>query len=149
MPFVLATPAPTSTARLLGLAGLIPFVAGAGALWGVGADLQARAVLVLNGYAATIVAFLGGIHWGLAARRAAPSEALLWWGVTPSLVAWVALLLPAGFGLVLQAAALVACYVVDVRTYPREGLAGWLPLRRLLSVVAVLSCLAGAGAVWR
>ena len=149
MSSVLANPAPGPTARLLGLAGLIPFVAGAAALWVVGADLELRATRVLNGYAATIVSFLGGIHWGLAARRGGPADPLLWWGVTPSLVAWAALLLPGGAGLVLQAAALVACYAVDARVYPREGLSGWLPLRRLLTLVATLSCAAGAVAVWR
>jgi hypothetical protein len=149
MSSVLVSPAPSAAARLLGLAGLIPFVAGAAAVWLAGADLEHRAALVLNAYTATIMSFLGGIHWGLAARRAAPADALLWWGVTPSLVAWVALLLPDRAGLPLQAAALVACYLVDARVYPREGLAGWLPLRRLLTAVAVLSCVAGAVAVWR
>jgi hypothetical protein len=149
MSSVLAPAAPTSVARLLGLAGLIPFVAGAASVWLVGADLEHRAALVLNAYAATIVSFLGGIHWGLAARRAAPTDALLGWGVVPSLLAWVALLLPDRFSLPLQAVALVACYAVDARVYPREGLAGWLPLRRLLTTVAVLSCAAAALAVWR
>ncbi len=66
------------------------------------------------------------------------------WGVLPSLVAWAALLLPARSALMLLAAMLVACYVVDQRVYPRLGVAHWLPLRRWLSAVAALACATGA-----
>ena len=44
----------------------------------------------MSAYAALIVSFLGGIHWGLAFRHTEPPLALLAWGVVPSLVAWVA-----------------------------------------------------------
>lgn len=142
------SPAPSSTARLLGAAGLLPFAAGALALWFAGAAWQPTAALVLGAYAATIVSFLGGIHWGLAARRGG-ADGLLAWGVMPSLVAWCALLLPPAAGLALHAGALLLCYAVDHRVFPREGLAAWLPLRRQLTAVATLCCLAGAVAVSR
>lgn len=131
-------------ARLLGLAGLIPFVAGALALALLDDPARGAAARVLAGYAAVIVSFLGGIHWGLGfARTGAPTTMFLW-GIVPSLIAWVALLLPPAAGLVLMATMLVLCYGVDRAVYPRLGVAHWLPLRRTLSVVAVLSCAAGA-----
>ena len=56
----------------------------------------------LLGYGATIAGFLGAIHWGLVMRPGAVQAlpALLW-GVTPSLLGWVALLLGPAQGLVL------------------------------------------------
>lgn len=143
----MASAAPSRLAQVLGLGGLIPFVAGvtwmmAGA---VGPAEQALTARVLVAYAATIVAFLGGLHWGLAfAAPGGPPVARLVWGVVPSLVAWPALLLPPANGLAVLAVMLVLCYGVDHRAYPPLGLAAWLPLRRRLSAVATLCCAAGA-----
>jgi hypothetical protein len=53
-------------ARTLGYAGLIPFVLLALVLWLVDAQLQAWVSITLASYAALIVSFLGGIHWGMA-----------------------------------------------------------------------------------
>lgn len=139
---------PSRTAQWLGGAGLVPFVAAALVLWLASPAWQSTAALALTAYAATIVSFLGGIHWGLAARRGG-ADGLLAWGVMPSLAAWCALLLPPASGLVVHAVALVACYAVDARVFPREGLAPWLPLRLQLTAVAALCCLAGAAAVLR
>ena len=97
-------------------------------------------------YGATIVAFLGGLHWGLAARGNG-AGAQYAWGVLPSLLAWGALLLPDRPGLYVLAASLVACYLVDRRVLPAQGLGGWMPLRALLTVIAAGSCLVGALAV--
>jgi len=98
-------------ARPLGYGGLVPFVACAVVMLAVPdagtRDVAGRALL---GYGAVILSFLGGVHWGLVLRGAAPQRAggLLAAGVVPSLVGWVALLLPfeqaaavlvAGFGL--------------------------------------------------
>jgi hypothetical protein len=100
----------------------------------------------LSAYAAVIVSFLGGIHWGIGFRDPAAPTALFVWGVVPSLVAWLAELMPAGSGLVIHGAMLVVCYLVDRRVYPAQGLAHWLTLRFRLSAVAALCCfLAAAG----
>lgn len=138
--------APSATARALGLAGLLPFVAGAAALWWMPDAPGVDIATALAAYGATIVAFLGGLHWGLAARGA-QSAAQYAWGVVPSLVAWAALLLPRHAGLAVLAGALVACYAVDRRVLRAQGLAGWLPMRALLTAVAAASCLAGGLAV--
>lgn len=136
---------PPPWARVLGLAGLVPFVAGAAASWVFRdpAD-SARAGFVLAAYAATIAAFLGGVHWGPALRAGGLAPAPLLWGVLPQLAGWIALLMPNRPGLLTCAAVLVACYAADRRLYPDAGLAAWLPMRLRLTVVAAACCLLGA-----
>jgi hypothetical protein len=135
---------PPGWARALGAAGLIPFVAGALAVALADEAARAPAAQALAAYAAVIVSFLGGIHWGLAFARLAPPPAMFAWGVLPSLVGWAALLLPPAAGLALLAAMIAVCYAVDHRVYPRLQVGHWLPLRRALSAVAALSCAVGA-----
>ena len=131
----------------LGYAGLIPFVGLAGLMWLVSGDVHAFVAMALSAYAATIAAFLGGIHWGMGLPLDAPARRFhLVWGVVPSLVAWVALLMPAFAGLPLLALLLVVCYGVDRRTWAQGGWSAWLPLRARLTAVAVLSCSLGASA---
>lgn len=82
----------------LGLAGLLPFFASAGALaFGVGAMEEggrlyaAAAQTALLAYGAVILSFLGGAHWGqevAAARPAALAAAVL-----PSIAAWLAVVI--------------------------------------------------------
>jgi Protein of unknown function (DUF3429) len=136
--------APSPAALRLGYAGLLPFVAGALLVWVVRADAHPYATAMLASYAAVIVSFLGGIHWGLAMRQGTPPQAMLMWGVVPSLVAWVAVVMPAYAGLVVLGAMLVVCYLVDRRVYPAQGVSAWLTLRFRLTAVASLSCFVGA-----
>ena len=143
---VTAAPPLSITARRLGYAGLLPFVVGALLVWVVRADAHAYVSGAMSAYGAVIVSFLGGIHWGLAFRQAEPPTPLLVWGVVPSLVAWLAVMMPPGAGLVLLGAMLVACYAVDRRLYPAQGAGHWLVLRFRLSAVAGLACfIAAAG----
>lgn len=135
-------PAPSPQALRLGYAGLIPFVASALLVWWVRADTLPYVTLALATYAAVIVSFLGGIHWGIGFRDGTPG--LFGWGVVPSLVAWLAVMMPPNAGLVISGAMLIGCYLVDRRVYPRHGLAAWLTLRFRLSAVAALSCFIGA-----
>lgn len=131
---------PPAWARRLGYLGLIPFVTGAAAV----CTGHAPAAHGLAAYAATIASFLGAIHWGLTMREAQPNNAALAWGVMPSLIAWVALLLPTAAGLYLLAGLLLVCWGVDRRVYARSGLGTWMSLRTPLTVVATLSCLMAA-----
>ena len=135
---------PDSKALRLGYAGLLPFVLGAALIWIVRPDAQPYVAAALSAYAAVIVSFLGGIHWGLG-FRAQPAEASRFvWGVLPSLIAWVGVVMPPYAGLVVLGVALIGCYLVDRRVYPRHGAAAWLTLRFRLTVVAGLSCFVGA-----
>jgi hypothetical protein len=139
-----AAPELPLTARRLGYGGLVPFVAGALLVWLVRPEVRLDVAFGLAAYAALIVSFLGGIHWGLAFRQDEPPALWLGWGVVPSLVAWPALLMPPGAGLVIQGAMLIGCYAVDRRLYPAQGAARWLTLRFRLSAVAALSCFVAA-----
>ncbi len=136
---------PHPAALRLGTLALVPFVLGAGLVWAVRADVHPYVAAALSGYAAVVVAFLGGVHWGFGfVSGRAPDTPLFVWGVIPALVAWVAVVMQPYAGLVLHGATLVACYLVDRRVYPRHGAAAWLTMRFRLSVVASLSCFVGA-----
>ena len=136
--------------KLLAYAGLLPFIGLSVLLWLVDPDLHPFVALALAGYGASIVSFLGGIHWGLGFRNASRMHnAPLFnfgWGVVPSLLAWIAITMPAFAGLPLLALILGLCYAVDRKTYPEAGLEEWLPMRLHLTVVAAISCLMGAAA---
>lgn len=130
----------------LGHAGLLPFVLGAALVWLVWPEAHPYVTLGLSAYAALVVSFLGGIHWGVAFGQSQPEPGLFAWGVVPSLLAWVAVMMPPSAGLVLGGVVLLLCYAVDRRVYPQHGLQRWLTLRFRLSTVAALSCfLAAAG----
>jgi len=138
------TSSPPTWARMLGFAGLLPFVAGAVLLWAVRDPSTAAHAAVA--YAATIAAFLGGVHWGPALRAGGLAPVPLLWGVVPQLAGWLALLMPASASLATCAAVLVACYAADRRLYPEAGLGAWLPMRLQLTIISATSCLLGAAA---
>ena len=135
----------------LGYGGLLPFVGLTALTWLVRADLVPFVAAALVAYSALIASFLGGIHWGIGFKRLQASEPLVnfhfLWGITPSLLAWVALLMPPLAGLPLLGLVLLGCYGVDRKTYPPAGLRRWLTLRFHLTVVATLSCMLSAAAV--
>lgn len=131
-------PAP---ARLLGPAGLIPFAGLTAGVW-LG---WPGAAFGLAAYGATILAFLGAVHWGLA-LAAPPAERGADWlrfglGVIPALVAWLALLLPPALGLGLLALGILVTAATET-VAARRGLLPeyYLRLRWLLSAGAA-SCL--------
>ncbi len=143
-PIMTQTPSPL--AQRLGYAGLLPFIGLTALLWIVQADLVQWLAMALASYAALIASFLGGVHWGLAALRPSQERNFHYaWGITPSLIAWLALLMPTYAGLPLLAALLIACAAVDRKTYPQLGMQAWLKLRTQLSAVAALACLLAAG----
>ncbi len=136
---------PTTIARLLGVGGLIPFVGLALASWLAPPVYQPEVVRALAAYAATIASFVGALHWGAAMHRSdLNTAAALTWGVVPSLVAWLALLMNPSTALLLLSALLVTCFAVDRLVYPRMGLSGWVPMRLQLTAVATASCMAAA-----
>lgn len=132
----------------LGYAGLIPFVLMAALMWLVDTELLPFVAIALSAYAAVIVSFLGGVHWGIGFMKGEAAPRFhFWWGVAPSLLAWLAMVMPAHAALPLLGLVVVVCYAVDNKTYPAAGLASWLPMRLRLTVVATLSCMLGAAAL--
>jgi hypothetical protein len=139
---------PSLWARWMGFGRLIPFVGLAFTLWVAGPAKGPLASLALLGYGAIIASFLGAMHWALAMReRPSPAVTSLLWGVVPGLLGWAALLLGRVPGLLLMAALVWACFSVDRVLYPLYRLRAWLSMRLQLTLVASISCLAGAAAL--
>jgi len=132
---------PSLTALLLGLGGLIPFV-GLASLYVLTSGTHQQTLLFsLLAYGATIISFLGAIHWGLSMGEDSPNNLRLVWGVLPSLGAWLCLMFSPHLGLALECLILWVCFFVDYKTYPTFNLSAWLKLRFVLTLVASLSLL--------
>lgn len=131
---------PPKHAKLLGFGGLAPFYAGAAALWFGGAEMRDAALAVTMTYAATILSFVGAVHWGRSLAEPA-GDTGLGWSVVPALLGWLAAAwlepLP---GLILLIVGFWAAFVVDARA-AREGRfpAWYLILRKHLSALVVLA----------
>ena len=135
-------------AIILGALGLIPFILGTffefagGPGWGSPA---------LRYYAATILAFMGGIHWGLAIGASEDQRdedrlrLQLIASVIPSLIAWLALLMPVTQGLTVMALAFLLLFAGDLMAVKRGWAPAWYPrLRMPLTAVVTLCLLAAA-----
>lgn len=131
---------PCQTSRLLGYAGLIPFVVLSAFLW-IFPDSIYKDIVIFSllAYGVTIVSFLGAIHWGLAMQQNTPNQFLLVWGVIPSLLGWISLLFGSVNGLPLLAATLWLCFAVDYKIYPKFGLQHWMSMRFILTAIASTS----------
>jgi hypothetical protein len=127
----------------LGYAGLLPFIAcviGIAVLDGGGRDWAARALVA---YGAVILSFIGAVHWGLGLRASADGPArFALVAVLPSVVAWIALLLPVRYGLTLLVVGFGGFWLYEHRVLGPQALpAAYLRLRRYLTL-AVCSLLA-------
>jgi uncharacterized membrane protein HdeD (DUF308 family) len=129
------------TAFKLGLAGLIPFVVLAGSSFAIPSSYKDLILLCMLAYAASISSFLGAVHWGLTMRDANPNRMYLIWGVIPSLIAWISLMLRPDLGLWLITTLLWVCLIIDAKIYPSYGLRHWLPMRLFLTTTASVACL--------
>ena len=134
-------------AERLGYLGAAAFIFGAFLTWVVRPELYPIVALMMSAYAAVIVSFLGAIHWGVAMRGAQMNAWPFVWGITPGLLAWIAVVMPPSAGLVLHGLLLVLCYLVDRRLYTAQGLAHWLTLRFRLTGLASFSCFMAAAAI--
>ena len=145
-------------AVILGIAGLIPFIAAAIATLSASDEIRALFfVQLLVAYGAVILAFLGGVHWGFVLESPtletlAPEglaavtrrdTARMIGGVLPSLVGWAALIVmllgsPAA-ALAILIAGFVAFTAAEAELRRRTLVpAGYMWLRWGLSVVVVL-----------
>jgi len=127
---------PSLTARGIGYSGLIPFVClGAMSIFLHGTH-QSIISFGLLAYGATIISFLGAIHWGLAMRDEQPDPISIIWGVIPSLLAWGSLMIETNWGLVSQFITLWICFSVDFKRYTKYGVPHWLSMRLQLTAIA-------------
>ena len=135
----------------LGASGLIPFLAGAVALWTLPPAHAETATAALIGYAAVILSFMGAIHWGLAMKTSSATDSARWYalGVLPALVGWFALLLPSLPALILLTVAFTSVYLLDrVAVSARLAPPWYQRLRLPLTLIVVASLFAAALSVW-
>lgn len=134
------------TARLLGLASAAPFAICAVGAWLLGDGPLAYWLLqAIMTYAAVILSFLGGIHWGLALKDPLADSRSFIISVAPPLLAWAALLMPMRLALALLAICYVTQLVVDMI---RLRLPTWFRnLRAILTIIVVASLILALMAV--
>jgi hypothetical protein len=130
------------TAWVLGLLGLIPFVAMTAALAYAGRAFIAypQLVLALSGYSATILAFLGGIRWGAGLWREQGQRRILVLSVLASLVGWALLFVPTPWMFAGFAIAFALVGVWDVLAARQRALPDWFVRLRLVLTVVVTLC---------
>ena len=132
------------TARALGYGGALPFFCGAIAASQQVAVLGLAPVYFLLSYGAVILSFLGGLHWGrvITSPDVNGRSDSIWliWSVCPSLLGWVALLLPEKVGAVVLALCFLAALQIDQKLFREHIWPAWMrPLRLHLSLIAVAS----------
>ncbi|MEM8793424.1 MAG: DUF3429 domain-containing protein [Pseudomonadota bacterium] len=128
----------------LGLAGLLPFFAGAAAHWVMPGDLV-RTVTI--GYGLAILSFMGGCRWGFAAAGMGqgPRAGALILSVIPCLFGWLVVLMPGSlpyFGLALG---FVTLFFADRELSKDGGAPPWWPALRLPLSVGAAGALVAAG----
>ncbi|PSC73137.1 conserved membrane [Micractinium conductrix] len=141
--------------RFLGFAGALPFwVFSPAVAPHLPLDLLLDVHMLSNpgllqvGYGATILSFLGGVHWGLAMTNVGGTlgfkmaEQRFIWSVLPCLMAWPTIAMPVPHAAGVQAALLGAVYLVDKSWAGRGLLPPWYIRMRL-----PLTLLAASGLV--
>jgi hypothetical protein len=129
---------------LLALLGLVPFVVFAFGAVGHIPDTAERMLVSLIDYAAVILGFAGGVHWGLAMLPAQLRPSLRFGaGVLPLIVAWVALVVAQMVAPSIALAVLIIGYLATVLTEHRAAQRLMVPPRYVwirwgFSIVAVV-----------
>ena len=137
-------------ALVLGFAGAIPFIALATLPLAVDAALGDLLLRALLAYAATILSFLGGIHWGVAVAAAHTTGRVsgmtrrLTLSVMPALFGWIALLLPFALSLWCFVAAFLAMLAIDVQASGKGDAPPWYPRLRAPLTGIVITALVAA-----
>ncbi|MEA2792548.1 MAG: hypothetical protein QOG73_4954 [Acetobacteraceae bacterium] len=109
-------------AILLSLLGLLPVIFFAFGAVGVIPETAERMLISLIDYAALILAFSGGVHWGLGLAPEAARPALrLGAGVLPLVIAWVGLVLSQFLSPSIALLLLIVGYLATVLTEHRAA----------------------------
>lgn len=129
------------TARLLGFAGLAPFVCLSLWLYAIAPDHEWRdgTILLLLAYGAVILSFLGGARWGLAlAGRHGDAPVDFAAAMAPPLIGWVSVFIPVPYAFAILAVAFAAQGAWDTLAVHAGKAPGWYgDLRTILTVVVV------------
>lgn len=135
----------STVASWIGYAGLIPFVASLALCYLGDPPAQQFGIRALGAYAAVILSFIGGIHWGVATQKTT-DETVGWYlgSVIPSLLGWLALLLRPSATMAVLLLCFLAWFVYErmtpiARTFP----AWFVRLRLRLTSGAVVTLMLG------
>ena len=142
-------PAPqTSSPRIAviwGWAGVLPFLALAAAKFGLNSEFSDFAMQALIAYGAIILAFMGGVHWGLVMNGSGQSDqnaGIYTAGILPAVVATAATFVPHSFGAMLLAAGFLGLLVFDLWLVRRAYGPEWYSALRVRLTIPVVACLA-------
>lgn len=140
-------------AKILGGGGAIPLLAGVAMAFAAPDPFGFPLVNTVLVYAALILSFLGGIHWGFASAALARDSVelnaprILGLSILPPLAGWLALLLPAPVAALVLAASFAAVLLLDRATDRLGYVPDWwmrLRVRLTITVVFLLLLLASA-----
>jgi hypothetical protein len=136
-------------AAILGYCGLLPFAGLAAAVVVAPEPMDVRAAFALLAYAATILSFLGGVHWGLATAASTVTSSQrnfhLALSVAPQLLGWSALLAPLPYAFALTAIGLLGVLVIDANAARAKLVPSWfMALRWPLSSAAAAALILAA-----
>ena len=131
-----------SVPKSLGYAGLLPFLALSIGLWVIPQQYTHEVTQALLAYGAVILSFMGAIHWGAAIDLVnKKQQKQLAWSVLPSLVAWLALLVPVIYGYFLLIIAFAMLCVLDSIASKQKIMPPWYPQLRIPLTTVVITCL--------
>ncbi|PNA87019.1 MULTISPECIES: DUF3429 domain-containing protein [unclassified Pseudomonas] len=144
-----ATALSPSRFAVLGYGGLLPFI-GLTLLIFFGAEYRPFFSMMLVGYGAVILSFVGALHWGFAMTLqglpAKQRQERLVWSVIPALIGWVGTLLPVPLGCLVLTFGFIGHLWQDHKL--AQAVPGWyLPMRVQLTAVASLCLLISGLAV--
>jgi uncharacterized membrane protein len=133
---------------LLGYGGLLPFI-GLALLIPLSHDYRPLLAVALVNYGAVILSFVGALHWGFTMTAqdmgAEQGRDRLTWSVIPSLIAWIATLLPMPLGCLLLVIGFVVHLRQDRQLLRVISLPAWYwPMRLRLTLVASVCLLVTA-----
>jgi hypothetical protein len=141
--------------KLLGYAGLIPFILLAALVQFAKSPWDFWAANSLLLYGASIASFVGALHWGpLLGPQSNTVTNNFWrdkgawiWGVVPSLFAWIALHMALSTGYFVIAATLLIALLVDRQQFCHL-ISDEAYLKDFLKMRATLTLVATASLVW-
>lgn len=120
----MAVRAGVAWAWILGLAGVVPFLALAGVFAFAEGPEAGPALLALVYFAAGVLGFLGGTRWGFEAARPGPRPLNLLLSVLPMLAGWV-LLLPLVSDTRVQLGGFIGAFLLQWLWDLRSDLPAW------------------------
>jgi hypothetical protein len=135
-------------ARILTLAGALPFIGLSASLWLAPTEYHAKITTALITYAAIILSFLGGIQWGgaVALAETAPKSARTMWllSIVPSLLAWLMLFVSgAGTQLLIAITLFTFVWIIDALLHVQKLIPLWFfRFRTLITAIVLGSILA-------